>query len=310
MAYTVVNISSGCLANSLTSINKERVSLNAFRGGNGQIAGVIISAVMMPILLYFGKQSTSSARGYFMAALIFSIISVPCFFICVFTTKEVIGGGAKRKENAVMNLIHSFQQAFSDHNTRYLILAMLCFLTGIFGRLGIMIYYFIYVTHNPMGMAAFGTALSVGMVLCNFYAPLLLNHIDKKWCGVFTCACQAACCTALFVMGELNASSTLIAAVGFLYGFTNIGGLVSFGLGAEIIDDNWIRSGRRSDGVIYSCISFSTKLGSAIGGTIGISQQRSRSLGTDRQCRHKRKRTLCEAQLWCGRLNGSHNTLS
>ena len=41
-------------------------------------------------------------------------------------------------------------------------------------------------------------------------------------------------------------------------------------MSAEIIDDNWIRTGIRSDGVIYSCISFATKLGNAIGGSIGI----------------------------------------
>lgn len=49
-----------------------------------------------------------------------------------------------------------------------------------------------------------------------------------------------------------------------------MGGIVSYTLGAEIIDDNWLRCGIRSDGVIYSCISFSTKLGNAIGGAVGI----------------------------------------
>lgn len=270
MAYTVANISVGCLANSLTSINTERVSLNAFRGGIGQIAGVIISAITMPIILYFGNNSTSSGKGYFMAALIFSIISIPCFLICFFSTKEVIGGGTPKKENAVMNLIDSFKVTLSDHNARFLILAMLCFLTGIFGRLGIMAYYFIYVLSDPMGVASFGTALTLGMVFVNFYAPFLLNRIDKKWCGVLTCVCQIISCAALFFMGEARMSAVSIAVVGFIYGFTNFGGLVSYGLGAEIIDDNWIKTGRRADGVIYACISFATKIGNAIGGSIGI----------------------------------------
>ena len=46
--------------------------------------------------------------------------------------------------------------------------------------------------------------------------------------------------------------------------------ITCFTLSAEIIDDNWIRTGVRSDGVIQSCVSFSTKLGNAIGGSIGI----------------------------------------
>ena len=62
----------------------------------------------------------------------------------------------------------------------------------------------------------------------------------------------------------------LIAVVGFLYGATNLGGLTSFTLSGELIDDNWIRTGKRSDGVIVSAISFATTIGNALGGSIGI----------------------------------------
>ena len=62
----------------------------------------------------------------------------------------------------------------------------------------------------------------------------------------------------------------MVVPSGFLYGVTNLVSLSCFTLSAEIIDDNWIRTGVRSDGVIQSCVSFSTKLGNAIGGSIGI----------------------------------------
>jgi GPH family glycoside/pentoside/hexuronide:cation symporter/probable glucitol transport protein GutA len=70
-------------------------------------------------------------------------------------------------------------------------------------------------------------------------------------------------------VGEAHMSGAIVV-IGFLYGFTNMCSLVSYGLGAEVIDDNWLRTGVRSDGVIYSCISFSTKLGNALGGSVGI----------------------------------------
>ena len=63
----------------------------------------------------------------------------------------------------------------------------------------------------------------------------------------------------IFFAGEAHMEKTIVV-LGFIYGATNMCSLVSFGLGAEVIDDNWIRTGIRSDGVIYSCISFSTKL--------------------------------------------------
>lgn len=61
-----------------------------------------------------------------------------------------------------------------------------------------------------------------------------------------------------------------VAVVGFVYGATNLVGLTSFSLSGELIDDNWIRTGKRSDGVIATAISFSTKIGNAIGGSVGI----------------------------------------
>lgn len=270
MAYTAVNISTGCVANSMTALNSERVTLNAFRNGVGQIAGVILSATAMPIILYFGDGSTSSAKGYFFAALIFSICSIPCFWICVASTKEIIGGGTRQKESHVVReLLTSFKLTFSDRNSRLVMIAIILCLTGLGGRLGVISYFFVYVINNPAMMAVYMTAFSVGMVLVNFYIPVLFNHVDKKICGIITCVLQAACCIATYFLGT-SGNYIVITVLGFLFGFTHFCGNVAFTLAGEIIDDNWLRTGTRADGVIYSSISFGTKFGNAIGGSVGI----------------------------------------
>lgn len=270
MAYTVVNISIGCLANSMTAVNKERISLNAYKGVFGSIAALLINAVTMPIILYFGNGSTSSDRGYFMAALIFSAIALVCFWICGGSSVEVIKPRLEQRRQSVLKaLIRSFRYIAEDKNVVLLLLAMFTFLTGLFGRLGIMAYYFIYILENPLLLAIYGIVMSVGAMVANFYGPFLLNRIDKKWVGVLSALFQTGCCIAFFVFGEMKAEIAVVI-VGFLYGATNIVPLVSTGMGAEVIDDNWLRTGIRSDGIIYSCISFSTKFGNAIGGSIGI----------------------------------------
>ncbi len=269
-AYSAVNLSVGCLANSMTPYNDIRVSLNAFRGFTGGVVQMLVSAITMPLILYFGGQSTSSDSGYFIVAVIFSIACIPCFWICFASSKEVISPKREqRRRNTTLALVRSFRYAFSDRNARLLILAMLVFLVGIFGRLGIMAYYFIYVLDEPGLMAGFSTVMSFGMFIVNVYAPYLLNHFDKKWVGVGSAIIQALCCIAFFFSGELHLNGVIIV-VGFIYGATNLVAMVSYTMGAEIIDDNWLRTGVRSDGVIYSCISFSTKLGNAIGGSVGI----------------------------------------
>ena len=254
------------------AINSERVSANAVKGVISSIFGIIVNAVTMPMLMKFGGGNTNSAKGYFFTVLIFSIVSIPCFMICFKSTKEVIGGGSVSGErtNPLVMIGSSFKNALKDWNVAWLVIAMILYLTGVFGRIGVMVYYFIYVLGEPMGMASFGTAMTVGMLVVKFYTPYLLNHIDKKLVGVLSCILQAGCCIAFFFMGEAHASVLLVAGVGLIYGATNMVGLVSVGLVGELIDDNWIRTGKRSDGMIVTVISFSTKIGNAIGGAIGI----------------------------------------
>lgn len=271
MAYTAANISVQCVANCMTALNEERVALNAFKGIGAGLIQMVISAVTMPMILYFGDGSAASGRGYFMSALVFSAVSIPCFWVCFASTKEILGGSDKKEgvADTVKKLISSFKFTFKDRNAVFLMLAMMIFLTGLFGRLGIMAYYFIYVMRNPILIAGFGTALSAGMLAVNFYAPLLLNKFSKKYIGALGCILQAVCCVFFFFIGENHIESMVIPS-GFLYGVTNFVSISCFTLSAEIIDDNWIRTGVRSDGVISSCVSFSTKLGNAIGGSVGI----------------------------------------
>lgn len=272
MAYTAVNLSVGSLANSMTLDNKERVTLNAFKGCLSSVAGIIMGAVTMPIILYFGNGNESSPRGYFMTSLIYSIAAIPCLLTCFFSSKEVVTGGVGttgEKQHPLKNLATSFTIAFKDRNSALLIIAMVFYLTGVFGRLGIMAYYFFNVFGNPALIALGGTALSLGMVVPNFYVPFLARKLDKKNICCIAAALQALSCVGFFFAGEAKAVIPMVI-ISFLYGATNSGGLCSFGLVAEIIDDNWLRTGVRADGMIYASISFATKLGNAIGGSIGI----------------------------------------
>lgn len=273
MAYTAVNISTQCVANCMTASNKERVSLNAFKGVGSCVIQIIISATTMPLILYFGNGSASSPKGYFMSALIFSIISVPCFWICFASSKEVLGRKDSSKKETISstmkNLVASFKFTFKDRNAVLLMLAMVFFLTGLFGRIGIMAYYFIYILKDAALMATFATAMSIGNLLTNFFVPGLLNNFSKKYVGALGCICQALCCVFFFIIGE-NHLTGMVVISGFLYGFTNVVAIATNTLSAEIIDDNWLRTGVRSDGVIQSCVSFSQKFGNAIGGSIGI----------------------------------------
>lgn len=272
-AYSVVNGAVGTVLNSMTTINEERVSTNAVRGVVSSIAGMVVNAVTMPLIMFFGGGNANSSRGYFLTAMVFSLCSLPFFYFCFKSVVEVVSGGSKKtekRENPVAAIAKSFVGALKDWNVRWLVVAMIIYLTALFGRISIMVYYFIYVTGDAMGMAAFGTAMTAGMLVVNLYTPFLLNRIDKKYVACLSCVLQAGCCIVFFFMGEAKAATMLIAAVGFVYGGTNMLTMVSGSLVGELIDDNWLRTGKRSDGMIGGTIGFSTKLANAIGSAIGI----------------------------------------
>ena len=267
--YTMVNGAETYIPMSMTTVNTERVSLNAVKGIVSNVASVIMSAVTMPMLIFFGGGNSSTSKSYFMVALIFAILSVPCFYICYFSSKEVVSGGSlaqNEKRNVIAEIFKSFWETIKDRDSGMLILAMILFLTGIFGRLGVMLYYFIYIFHKPMLMASFSTAMMLGMLVVNFYTPYLLNHFDKKYVGVLSCVLEIICCVIFF----FSKNSLVIVITGFFYGAFNMVTLVSQGLVGEIIDDRWLRTGVRADGVIGSSIGFAAQIGNTIGGAIGI----------------------------------------
>ena len=104
----------------MTTSNKERVSLNAFKGIGSGLIGMVMSAVTMPMILKFGNGSAASARGYFMSAVVFSIVSIPCFLVCFASTKEIIGAQESDKKTigqTMKELLYSFKYTLSDRKS-------------------------------------------------------------------------------------------------------------------------------------------------------------------------------------------------
>lgn len=264
-AYAACSICTGALANVMTNDNNERMSLNAWRGILGGVAGLVISGATMPIILHFGKGNASSSKGYFMAALLYSVLSMILFWIAFAGSKEVITIPVSEKK---VKVTESLKIALGDRNTRLMLYGMVLFLTGIFGRLGVMLYYYIYVLGRPDLISSICIVLTVSMMLPNFFVPAITRKINKKIVIAISCVICALGCLVLYMSGYGNIPLAYIGT--FMLGAGNWVGLCNFGLVAEIIDDTEVRNNVRADGTIYSCISFSTKIGSAIGGSIGI----------------------------------------
>lgn len=271
-SQTVVSISTGALANSMTTSPSERTTLYSWRSFFGNLAMVLLSAITMPLILYFGNGSTSNARGYLCVALVAAGISIPLLLGCVANTEEVILDHEKKRDKkggSLKAIIESFKIVFSDHDTRLLVLANIFIMLGQLGRAAISSYYFVYVLDAPLLSATCGTAMVTGTILTCTLAPSVMKRINKKTTGLLSAVLISLGYIGYFFVGQTKATAVLVP-LAFVLGLVNMIQPAMYSLLGDIVDDSWIRTGKRTDGVMFSTCTFATKLGNAFGGSVGI----------------------------------------
>lgn len=267
MAYTATSVAAVSLANVLSPNNQERITLISFRGAISNIASLITSAAMMPIILYFGDGDASSPDGYFYAAVIFSVAGTICYWIAFGGTKEVINPVAEGKNVSVKE---SLLTAFKDGNVRALLIGYLIYMCGVFGRVGIMVYFFIYVVEQPAWMATASVIMTFAMMVPNFITPLLTKRFEKRKLIMMFLVLGFFGGVVMFIGGNMSNLFVICLGTALFHGCgAGVGGF-AYGLIAEIIDDMEVRTGNRADAIVSSVTSFAVKLGNAIAGSAGI----------------------------------------
>lgn len=267
MAYTVTGVAGTALANVLTRNNQERMVLISFRGAISSIATLITSAATMPLILYFGGGEQSSAKGYFWTVLLYAILGTICYWICFAGTKEVV---IPEKEARSVSVVENLKLVFGDSNIKKMLLGYLLYMCGVFGRVGIMVYFFLYVVEQPMWLSAAGTVMTIGMALPNFIAPFLTKRFEKKTLMIICLIIGAIGGGIIFVGGNSMSLPLILVGTILFHGCGAAVGTFSFALIAEIIDDMEVRTGKRADAIVLSVTSFSVKIGNALAGSLGV----------------------------------------
>ena len=267
MAYTVTSIAGSALANVLTRNNQERMVLISFRSAMSNIATFVTGAATMPLIMKVGDGNPSSAKGYFWAVVIFSVIGVIFYWIAFFGTKEVVTPEEGEKAPPVME---SLKIAFGDANIRKLLIGYLLYMCGVFGRLGVMAYFFLYVVENPLWISVAATVMTVAMAVPSFVIPFLTARFEKKSLMLCFLVIGAVGGLVMVLGGKMMSLPIILVGTALFHGCGSATGTVSFGLVAEIIDDMEVRTGRRADAIVISVTSFAVKLGNALAGSLGV----------------------------------------
>ena len=267
MAYTVTGVAGQALANVLSRNNQERMVLISFRSILSNIATLITGAATMPLILKLGDGNPSSAKGYFWTVVIFSILGTILYWIAFAGTKEVVTPEEGEKAPPVME---SLKMAFTDKNVRKLLIGFLIYMCGVFGRIGVMVYFFLYVVENPLWLSYAATVMTFGQAVPVFFIPALTKRFEKKSIMITALILGAVGGAILFLGGVMTNLPLVLIGTAIFHGCGGVVGTVSFGMVAEIVDDMEVRTGKRADAIVLSVTSFSVKLGNALAGSLGV----------------------------------------
>jgi|GEM_PF-2967259 len=169
-----------------------------------------------------------------------------------------------------MKVSEGLKIAFGDSDVRKLLIGYLLYMSGIFFRVGIMVYFFMYVVEKPMWLSYAGTVMTVCMAVPSLIVPFLTKRFEKKTIMTVSLIISAIGGGILFLGGNMMNLPLILLGTGLFHGMGSMVGTVSFGLVGELVDDMEVRTGKRVDAIVLSVCSFAVKLGNAIAGTVGI----------------------------------------
>lgn len=261
--YSIVNVPYGALATVMTRDTEERTSLNSFRGFFSLISNVITGALVMPLVLHIGQGN--NAKGFQGAAIVLSLISLPMFAMVFLKCKETI----TPPKSAHPKMKDSLNAVIKNKPLALALTHLFLVFTGLFSRLGVVIYFYIYNMNRPdlIGplMMIFGVSTAAGAIIVGFIG----KYFEKRTISIVGMTISAIGHFAIFLCPVTNIPAiiglTVLSCVPLGFGSPII-----FSMVGDCIDHFQVQTGTRADGAIYSFTSFITKVSMALIGALSV----------------------------------------
>lgn len=280
--YSTINVPYGALMAVMTNNSLERTSLSAFRSIFAFSGGVIVQALTLKMVNFFGllKPAVNGAAneqfGFAAAMGIYSILAIIMFLTTFFLCKERV--------QPVNDETNSFKSDLKDlfKNTPWLILTVVSIMTCLFVaiRNGSIIYYFKYYANNAGTANLFGfkigadALVSTFMVVgtaCSIFGTMMLKPmaalIGKKRVYILSMSLSTILSLSYFLLSKDQISLMFLfqALCNFAVGPSMA---MMWSMYADTADYSEWKNGRRATGLIYSSANFAQKFGWSIGGAI------------------------------------------
>ena len=260
--YTAELIPYGSLASAISDDPVDRTLLSNWRHIGGTLSLTFINVVAPLVIYYKNAEGNEIFSGTRMAILagVFSVIAFVFYLLCYHLTTERV----KLPRTTEKFSLKEFALDFIHNKSLIVIIAMIllqeCSNSAFHGMSG-------YIFPNYFGSAAAqslsGVLETVITLVIAAFIVFVVARTGKKEITVFGSLFAGIVFAVAFV---LHTHSVVIWLV--IYCLVTVGmslyNPVAYALVTDVIDDEEVRTGKRSDGAIQGIYSFSRKCGSAV----------------------------------------------
>lgn len=263
MSYTGTSMPFGSMASVITNDPIERTKLSRARAIGGTIVG--IGALSLVPQFVFNKEGEVVPSGFFMVAIVFSILSLICYGLLLRLTTERVK--QPKVEGQKFNYGKVLKSVFKNRPMLGVMLATVGSLLYITGNSQLSSFLYKEFYHAPQVLTLV-SLVSVPIMIVFFPAiPKLSQKFGKRNVILFCAAYNLIISSVLFLVPIQN-----------VYAFVTINTLANSGQTAftmliwafvtDCIDYSEYQTGERNDGSLYSIYTFSRKIGSTLASTI------------------------------------------
>ncbi len=263
VCYTGVNIPYGSMASAVTDNPEERTQLSVWRNVGAAVGGGVISVVLPMVVYYTDEAGNTQLSGTKMAIAAFgcSIGALICYLLCVNLSTERITIPRKVEKFSLGGLL---KQLFSSRALLSIIVAAILLLLAQLTMTGMNAYIFPGYFNSAMGQSLSTVCGGVVMlVLALFVIPPLSKKFGKKEVTVVGTIIAVIAYIILFL---IHTTSMWVYIIGYTFGYFGVAFFTTlcWAMITDVIDEDNVRRGTRSDGTIYSLYSFARKVGQAL----------------------------------------------
>ena len=267
MAYTVSNVPFNALPSRMTKKPDKVNKLFSASMMGGAIGGMLLTSCTLPIVNALGNGSAQN--GYQKTAALYAVIAVILNFIVVSVCKENVT--TKENEAEQVNTVgikEMVKAILKNRNLMLLFCYTLLLMTAVMGRVGVMVYFYMYCVQNTAMMGILMIIPNIVGMVCFPMAPMLMKKFGKKKVALLGIMFGSIGLFMMYVGPYTNIPYMIVSSI--LFGMYSLGSPCGGGLLIDAVDEYEAEHGVRTEGMAFSCNGLMNKIGGGIGSAAGV----------------------------------------